>query len=35
MILRAFLGGYHFKSLGGCAVVTVAIMSYSAHSYDS
>ncbi|OAJ75272.1 accessory regulator AgrB [Brevibacillus sp. SKDU10] len=27
MILRAFSGGYHFKSLDGCAVVTVAIMS--------
>lgn len=31
MILRAFSGGYHFKSLDGCAVVTVAIMSIIPH----
>ncbi|QDX91111.1 accessory regulator AgrB (plasmid) [Brevibacillus laterosporus] len=31
MLLRAFSGGYHLKSLDGCAVVTVGIMSIIPH----
>ncbi|RFB35684.1 accessory gene regulator ArgB-like protein [Brevibacillus sp. VP] len=31
MLLRAFSGGYHLKSLDGCAVVTIGIMSIIPH----
>ncbi|MGG3873171.1 accessory gene regulator ArgB-like protein [Brevibacillus laterosporus] len=31
MLLRAFSGGYHLKSLDGCAVVTVVIMAIIPH----